>query len=30
VGDWQVVYVIDDAAKRVTITRIANRREVYE
>jgi mRNA interferase RelE/StbE len=30
VGDWRVLYVIDDAAKLVTITRIAHRREVYE
>ena len=30
VGDWRVVYFIDDGAKLVTITRIAHRREVYE
>jgi len=30
IGDWRVVYVIDDAAKFVTVTRIAHRREVYE
>ena len=30
VGDWRVVYVIDDAAKVVSVTRIAHRREVYE
>ncbi len=30
VGDWRVVYIIDDAAKRVSVTRIAHRREVYE
>lgn len=30
VGDWRVVYLIDDAAKLVTITRVAHRREVYE
>jgi mRNA interferase RelE/StbE len=29
-GDWRVLYVIDDAAKLVTITRVAHRREVYE
>ena len=29
-GDWRVVYIVDDAAKLVTITRIAHRREVYE
>jgi len=30
VGDWRVVYVINDAAKLVSVTRIAHRREVYE
>jgi len=30
VGDWRVVYSIDDAVKVVSITRIAHRREVYE
>ena len=30
VGDWRVLYIIDDAAKRVSITRVAHRREVYE
>jgi mRNA interferase RelE/StbE len=30
VGDWRVLYVIDDAAKRVSITRVAHRRDVYE
>jgi mRNA interferase RelE/StbE len=30
VGDWRVVYIIDDAAKLVTVMRIAHRREVYE
>ena len=29
-GDWRVVYIIDDDAKRVSITRVAHRREVYE
>jgi mRNA interferase RelE/StbE len=29
-GDWRVLYIIDDAAKVVRITRIANRREVYD
>ena len=29
VGDWRVVYIIDDAAKRVSITRVQHRREVY-
>jgi mRNA interferase RelE/StbE len=30
VGDWRVVYIIDDAANVVSVTRIAHRREVYE
>ena len=30
VGAWRVVYIIDDAAKLISITRIAHRREVYE
>jgi mRNA interferase RelE/StbE len=30
VGDWRVLYIIDDATKRVSVTRIAHRREVYE
>jgi mRNA interferase RelE/StbE len=30
VGDWRVVYIINDAAKRINITRIAHRRDVYE
>jgi mRNA interferase RelE/StbE len=30
VGDWRVVYIIDDAATRISITRIAHRRDVYE
>lgn len=30
VGDWRVVYFIDDGTKLVTITRVAHRREVYE
>jgi mRNA interferase RelE/StbE len=29
-GDWRVVYIIDDSAKRVIVTRVAHRREVYE
>ncbi len=29
-GDWRVVYRVDDENKRVTITRIAHRREAYE
>ena len=30
IGDWRVVYIIDDAAKIVRVTRIAHRGEVYE
>ena len=30
VSDWRVVYVVEDAAKVVSVTRIAHRREVYE
>jgi mRNA interferase RelE/StbE len=30
IGDFRVVYVIDDAAKIVTVTQVAHRREVYE
>ena len=30
VGDWRIVYVIDDGAKLVSVTRVAHRREVYE
>ena len=30
VGDWRVLYIVDDAAKLVSVTRIAHRREVYE
>jgi mRNA-degrading endonuclease RelE of RelBE toxin-antitoxin system len=30
IGDWRVVYVVDDAAQVVSVTRIAHRREVYE
>jgi mRNA interferase RelE/StbE len=30
VGDYRVVYTIDDGKKTVDITRVAHRREVYE
>lgn len=30
VGDYRVVYLIEDAAEAVTVVTIANRREVYE
>jgi mRNA interferase RelE/StbE len=29
IGDYRVVYTIDDENKRVDVTRIAHRREVY-
>jgi mRNA interferase RelE/StbE len=29
IGNWRVVYIVDDPAKLVTVTRIAHRREVY-
>jgi mRNA interferase RelE/StbE len=30
VGDYRVVYIIDDENKMVSITRVAHRRDVYE
>ncbi len=30
VGDYRIVYEIDDTAKTVDVTRIAHRRDVYE
>ena len=30
VGDWRVVYIIDDKAKLISVTRIAHRRDVYD
>jgi len=30
VGDWRVLYIIDDDAKLISVTRIAHCREVYE
>jgi mRNA interferase RelE/StbE len=30
VGDWRVVYRVDDVASRVNVVVIAHRREVYE
>lgn len=29
VGDWRVIYIIDDGEAQVSITRVAHRREVY-
>ena len=30
VGDWRVIYIIDDARAMVTVTRVAHRGKVYE
>lgn len=30
IGDWRVLYIIEDTAMLVSVTRIAHRREVYE
>lgn len=30
VGDYRIVYVIDDTVRTVDVTRIAHRRDVYE
>lgn len=30
VGDWRVLYIVDETARVVTVTRVAHRREVYE
>lgn len=30
IGDWRVVYIVDDAAKLISVTRIAHRREAYD
>jgi mRNA interferase RelE/StbE len=30
VGNWRVVYIINDAARMVQVTRIAHRSEVYD
>ena len=30
IGDYRIVYVVDDSAKTVDVTRIAHRREVYD
>jgi mRNA interferase RelE/StbE len=29
-GDWRVLFTVDEGAERVTVFRIANRRDVYE
>ena len=30
IGDYRVVYLIDDGSKKVSVTRVAHRRDVYE
>jgi mRNA interferase RelE/StbE len=30
IGDWRVVYIVDDTVRRVSITRIAHRSRVYD
>ena len=30
VGDWRVLYIVDDESKVVSVTRIAHRSEAYE
>jgi mRNA interferase RelE/StbE len=30
IGNWRIVYIIDDTARLVSVTRIAHRREVYD
>ena len=30
IGDWRVVYIVDDKARLVSVTRVAHRREVYD
>jgi len=30
IGDWRVIYTVDDTVRLVSVTRIAHRREVYE
>ncbi|MBV9507291.1 MAG: type II toxin-antitoxin system RelE/ParE family toxin [Acidobacteriia bacterium] len=30
IGDYRVIYTIDDGAEAIDITRVAHRREVYQ
>jgi mRNA interferase RelE/StbE len=30
VGDYRIIYTIDDLAKAIEVTRVAHRREVYD
>jgi mRNA interferase RelE/StbE len=29
-GDWRVLFTVDEVARRITVFRIANRRDVYD
>jgi mRNA interferase RelE/StbE len=30
IGDWRIVYIVNDAARLVSVTRVAHRSKVYE
>ena len=30
IGDWRIVYIVNDAAKFVSVTRVAHRSKVYD
>ncbi len=30
IGDWRIVYIINDAVRRVSVTRVAHRSKVYD
>ncbi len=30
IGDYRVIYIIDDSTKTVTVTHVAHRREIYD
>jgi mRNA interferase RelE/StbE len=30
IGDWRVLYIVDDTATSVSVTRVAHRRDVYD
>ncbi len=30
IGDWRVLYIIDEVKRHVSVVRVAHRREVYE
>jgi hypothetical protein len=29
-GDWRIVYIVNDAAKLASVTRVAHRSKVYD